>query len=230
MVAEHCSAGSGLRRRARQGFGRLGELRLGPSRPAAHRQIALDACLPHGRPQAAHHRRCRRRRGYRLFRLGSRRCRRRSTALPRGSKTRGIKVARAARALADERHVKDLIVLQRPAGQSAGDFSRRRNDGRTVQARPLDLGIPYWSARARPRGAERRHRGHDRADDLVLSRHAGLPVDRLLFAPFHRPLPASQSAPSQPCLCPVRQERGPSRHDGAFQLRRRRPGLRSRLE
>ena len=50
-----------------------------------------------------------------------------------------INVARGARALADERHVKDLIVLNDPVGQQARGFSRRRNDGGGVQARTVDF-------------------------------------------------------------------------------------------
>ena len=61
----------------------------------------------------------------------------------------GIKVARGARALADERHVQGSDRHQRSAGQPAGVFSRRRNDGGAVQARPLDLRLshrPAWAS------------------------------------------------------------------------------------
>ncbi len=63
----------GLCRRPHQGSERLGIVRSRPARPAARRQVAHVARVPHGRPQAAHHRRCRRRRGHRCVRLGGRR-------------------------------------------------------------------------------------------------------------------------------------------------------------
>jgi hypothetical protein len=76
-----------------------------------------------------------------------------------------IKVARGSRALADERHVKDLIVLQRSARQPAGAFSRRRNHKRAIQARPRHLRLPHRPARPRARGAQRRQpRDHRQAD------------------------------------------------------------------
>ena len=42
----------------------------------------------------------------------------------------GVTVARGSRALADERRVKDLIVLQRPGRQPARAVPRRRDHGR----------------------------------------------------------------------------------------------------
>ena len=86
--------------------------------------------------------------GYRVFRLGSRGCRgaRRSC---RASRKGGIKVAHAARALADERHVKDLIVLNDPQGNRLEIFhgaettSEPFKPGRSIsgfRTGPLGLG------------------------------------------------------------------------------------------
>ena len=68
-----------------------------------------------------------------------------------------IKVARGARALADERHVRRPDRVQRSARQPARAFPRRRDHGRAVQARPLDLGFPYRPARPRPCRAQCRY-------------------------------------------------------------------------
>ena len=94
----------------------------------------------------------------------------------------GIKVARGARALADERHVKDLIVLNDPRRQPAGDsFTARETatepfkPGRSIsgfRTGPLGLGHVVLNVDT-PRD--------DRPADGVLSRHARLPADRLLF-------------------------------------------------
>ena len=169
----------GIYRRPRQGPGRLGQLRPELPRPAAHRQEPLVAGVPHGRPQAAARGRCRRRAGHRLLRLGGRGRRRRSMRSRRGSKTTGTKVARGSRALADERHVKDLIVANDPAGNRLEFFHGAADRVRSVQARPQHLRLPHRPARHGPRGdALRAHR----RGDAVLSGGAGVQAQRLLAA------------------------------------------------
>ena len=91
-----------------------------------------------------------------------------------------IKVARGARALADERHVKDLIVLNDPLGNRLEIFH-----GAETTAEPFMPGRSISGFRTGPLGlghvvlnvdTPRNHR----PDDGVLSRHARLPADRLL--------------------------------------------------
>ena len=118
---------------------------------------------------------------------------------------------------------------QRSARQPARNLPRRRNHSRAVQARPLDLRLPHRAAWPGPCRAQRRLARDHRPADGVLPRHPRLPADGLLRPSFRRALPASQSAPSQPRLHPDRQERRAPHHDGAVQLRRCRPGLRSRF-
>ena len=74
----------------------------------------------------------------------------------------GVKVARGSRALADERHVKDLIVFQDPAGTRIEAFHGPEVAEHAVRARPQHLGLPHRAARHGPCGAALR--GH-RADD-----------------------------------------------------------------
>ena len=74
----------------------------------------------------------------------------------------GTKVARGSRALADERLVSDLIVLNDPLGNRLEIFHGARGRVRSVRAGPLDLGLPHRAARARPRGVQRRERRSDR--------------------------------------------------------------------
>ena len=72
----------------------------------------------------------------------------------------GVKVARGSRALADERHVRDLIVFQDPAGTRIELFH-----GPEIAATPFVpgaqyLGLPHRAARHGPCGAALRgHRG-----------------------------------------------------------------------
>ncbi len=94
----------------------------------------------------------------------------------------GIKVARAARALADERHVRDLIVLNDPLGNRLEIFH-----GAETTAEPFKPGRSISGFRTGPLGLGHvvlnvDTRGDDRSADGVLSRHARLPPDRLLFA------------------------------------------------
>src|SRR5580692_1537161 len=127
-----------------------------------------------------------------------------------------IKVAPGARALAGERHVKDLIVLNDPVGNRLEIFH-----GAETTAEPFKPGRSISGFRTGPLGL-----GHvvlnadtpdDRAPDGVLSRHAGFPADGLLFASVRRPLPSPKPAPPQPRLHPDRQERRASHHDGGLQ-------------
>ena len=167
---------------SRQGFGRLGELRLRPARPATHRQDRARRS-----PSAWIDRkqriivRCRRRRGDRLFRLGGRRRRGARRASRRSSEQAEIKVARGARALADERHVKDLIVLNDPLGNRLEIFH-----GAETAAEPFRPGRSISGFRTGPLGLGHVVLNVDTAetierDDGVLSRRPRFPADGLLF-------------------------------------------------
>ena len=70
----------------------------------------------HGRPQAAAHRQCRRRRGHRVLRLGGRRTPRRSTGSAPIWRPTASRWRAAPRSLAEERHVADLLVARDPNG------------------------------------------------------------------------------------------------------------------
>ena len=85
----------------------------------------------------------------------------------------GVQVARGSRALADERRVKDLIVLADPLGNRLEIFHGAETATDAVQARPLDLGLPHRAARHGSRRAARQ--GHQRRG-AVLSRRARLPA------------------------------------------------------
>ena len=140
-------AGFGLCRGSRQGFGRLGELWLRPPRPAAHRQSALDARVPHGRPQAAHHRRCRRRARASASSAGRWRTRRRSMRWRRGS--RSGHQGRARRPRARRRAAREgSDRAQRSARQSARDSftAPRRRPSRSSPAATSRASAPARSA------------------------------------------------------------------------------------
>ena len=101
--------------------------------------------------------------------------------LRRSWRTRGIKVAHGARALADERHVKDLIVLNDPVGNRLEIFH-----GAETTAEPFKPGRSISGFRTGPLGLGHvvlnvDTRGNGRSNDGVLSRHARLPVDGLLL-------------------------------------------------
>ena len=97
----------------------------------------------------------------------------------------GTKVARGSRALADERHVKDLIVLNDPAGNRLEIFHGAETASRSVQAGPQHLGLPHRSARHGPRGDA--FRAHRRRDE-VLSGGARVQAQRLLDCVRSRPI------------------------------------------
>ena len=80
----------------------------------------------------------------------------------------GTKVARGSRALADERHVKDLIVLNDPAGNRLEIFHGARDHRRSVQARPQHFRLPHRPARHGPRGDA--FRAHRRRDEVLSGR------------------------------------------------------------
>ena len=138
-----------------------------------------------------------------------------------------VSFARGSRALAEERKVRDLIVLQRSGRQPAGNFPRRRDHHRSVQARPRHLRLPHRSAR---HGARRAPLREDRRRAAVLPGHPGLPAQRLFHQAVRRLLLPRQSAPPQRRLHRVRQDRHPSSDGRDLLSRRRRPGLRPRAE
>ncbi len=144
---------------------------------------------------------------------------RRSTRLPAHLENNEIKVARGARALADERHVKDLIVFNDPIGNRLEIFH-----GAETTAEPFKPGRSISGFRTGPLGL-----GHvvlnvdtrETIDKLMAfyRRHPRFPADRLLRPSVRCALPPPQSAPSQPRLHPDRQERRASHHDGALLVR-----------
>ena len=153
------------------------------------------------------------------FSAGRSRTRRRSMRWRRGWRTQRINVARGARALADERHVKDLIVLNDPVGNRLEIFH-----GAETTAEPFKPGRSISGFRTGPLGLGHVVLNVDTAETIdrmivVLLRHARFPIDGLLLLSLCGAFSSSQSASSQPGLRPKRQEHGPSRHDGAVQLR-----------
>ena len=138
----------------------------------------------------------------------------------------GVKVARGRRALADERRVKDLIVLADPIGNRVEIFHGAETatdpfkPGRSIsgfRTGPLGMGHVVLNVESVDAGA------------AVLSRPARLPAERLLLQAVHGAYfmhvnPRHHSL----AFIAVRQERGASHDDGAVQLRRRRAGLRHR--
>ena len=155
----------------------------------------------------------------------------RSPTPPRSMRSRarleasGTPVARGSRALADERHVADLIVFNDPAGNRLEIFH-----GAQTAADPFEPGRNISGFRTGPLGMGHvviHLETHRRGDD-VLSGGAGLPDQRLLASAVPGLLPPRQSAAPFDRVHRERRQHGAS-HDGrALQLRRRRPGLRSR--
>ncbi len=130
-----------------------------------------------------------------------------------------VNVAHGARSLADERHVKDLIVLNDPVGNRLEIFH-----GAETTAEPFKPGRSISGFRTGPLGLGHVVLNVDTAATVdrivgVLLRHARLPIDGLLLLSLCSALSSHQSAPSQSGLRPERQEHCPSRHDGALQLR-----------
>ena len=147
-------------------------------RPPARRQGRQDGRLPHGRPQAAHHRRRLRRQGHQLLRLGSGGCRgaRRSRRAARSGRREGrARLARAGRRT--PRQGSDR--LGDPFGNRLEIFHGAEIASRCVQAGPLDLRLSHRPARARPCGAHGRKRRQHPEAAAVLSGRARLPPDRL---------------------------------------------------
>ena len=134
-----------------------------------------------------------------------------------------MQVARGARALADERRVKDLIVLADPLGNRLEVFHGPETATEPFQARPQHLGLPHRAARHGPRRAARQR--HQRRG-AVLSRRARLPPVRLHGAAVQRLFLPRQSAPPLDRLHRDRPQRHPSSDGGALQPRRRRAVLR----
>ena len=162
--------------------------------------------------------------GHRLLRLGGRgrRRARRARGADRGRRHQGgARLARARRRAA--RQGPDRA--QRSGRQPARNLPRRRDHRRSVQARPQHFRLPHRPARHGPRGDA--FRAHRRRDD-VLSGGARVQAQRLLAASVPGLFLPRQSAPPQHRLRRERHQHGPSHDGGALQLRRRRPGLRSR--
>jgi len=93
----------------------------------------------------------------------------------------GVKSARGARALADERHVKDLIVFAGSGRNAHRGVSRARDRCDALRTRPQRLGIPHRPARHGPCGVALR--GH-RTDDGLLPRPARLPLSDYFMRPY----------------------------------------------
>ena len=145
---------------------------VGLPRHAAHRQDARLDGVPHGRPQAARHHRCRRRAGHRLLRLGGRGCGRHGGACREaGSRRREgrARLTRARRRAAREGPDR----VSGPDRHAHRGVSRAGSREHAVHARPQHLGLPHRAARHGPCGAALR--GH-RADDRLLRRPARLPA------------------------------------------------------
>ena len=114
-----------------------------------------------------------------------------------------VSFARGSRALAEERKVRDLIVLHDPAGNRARNLPRRRDHHRAVQARPRHLRLPHRPARHGPRRAPLRE---DRRRPAVLSRHPRLPAQRLLHSSRSRPISSTsiRATTASPSSSPAR--------------------------
>ena len=93
----------------------------------------------------------------------------------------GTKVARGSRALADERHVRDLIVLHDPVGNRLEIFH-----GAETASDPFMPGRNISGFRTGPLGMGHVVMHVDSIDqrDAVLPRRARLPAERLLLRPF----------------------------------------------
>ena len=80
----------------------------------------------------------------------------------------GVKVTRGTRALADERHVADLIIFQDPIGNRLEAFHDAESTSDPFCPVAPDIGLPYRSARLGARRVRRRERGHCAQDAAVL--------------------------------------------------------------
>ena len=149
--------------------------------------------------------------------------RRHARSVRRQARAAGVKVARGTRALADERRVKDLIVLADPLGNRLEVFHGAETTSRAVPARPQHFRLPHRAARHGPCGAARQ--GHQRRG-AVLSRRARLPAVRLHGAAVQRLFLSRQSAPPLDRLHRDRPQRHPPPDGRALQPRRRRAVLR----
>src|SRR5262249_42409 len=130
----------------------------------------------------------------------------------------GVQFARGARALADERRVKDLIVLSDPIGNRVEVFH-----GAEIASDPFRPGRAISGFRTGALGMGHAVLTAERLDHAPPSSPPILPLEPLpgLFLP-------RQPAPPQPRLHRHRPERHPSPDDGDLLPRRRRPGLRPR--
>ena len=146
-------------------------------------------------------------------------------ASPARLEAAGTKVARGSRALADERHVKDLIVLNDPAGNRLEIFH-----GAETATDPFKPGRNISGFRTGPLGMGHVVMHFERIADVMkfYQEVLELQAQRLLAASVPGLFLPRQSAPSQHRVRRERHQHGPSHDGGALQLRRRRPGLRSR--
>ena len=144
-------------------------------------------------------------------------------AWPRASKGTGTPVARGSRALADERHVKDLIVFNDPVGNRLEIFH-----GAETAADPFMPGrTSPDSAPARSAWAMWCSRRPHRRDDAFYRDVLGFRISDYCLAPF--PAYFFHVNPRHHSLAFVEPAEHGASHDGrAVQPRRRRPGLRPR--
>ena len=183
---------SGLCRRPRQGTGRWRDYGRGLLGLQRVDKSAVDAGLPHGRPQAAHHRRCDGGEGIE-FSAGKSPTPRRSTPRSASRAGRGVRVARGSRALGDERRVADLIVLNDPVGNRLEIFH-----GGEIASDPFSPGRCISGFRTGPLGL-----GHvvfhvELSEDSKSYRFIVTPsasASPIIFTSPSRSISARQSAP-----------------------------------
>ena len=105
----------------------------------------------------------------------------RSTPTPRSWKATRCRSRAARRALAEERKVRDLIVLHDPAGNRLEVFH-----GAEIATDPFKPGRAISGFRTGPLGMGHAVLHCERIDDVLpfYQRHPGLPAERLLHRPF----------------------------------------------
>ena len=145
--------------------------------------------------------------------------------MPRNLERHKVSFARGSRALAEERKVRDLIVLNDPAGNRLEIFH-----GAETTTEPFKPGRAMSGFRTGPLGMGHAVLHCEKIDDIaaVLPRHAGLPSQRLFPQAVRGVFLPRQSAPPQRRLHRIRQGRHPSPDGRDLLPRRRRPVLRPR--
>ena len=131
----------------------------------------------------------------------------RSTPTRRNLESHKVSFARGSRALAEERKVRDLIVLHDPAGNRLEIFH-----GAETTTDPFKPGRAISGFRTGPLGMGHAVLHCEKIDDIVpfYPRHPGLQAQRLLPQAVRGLFLPRQSAPPQRRLHRVRQDRHPS--------------------